>query len=163
MNSAESPDCPTWPGDAGARRLLAHVVAACAAREPDDFPARLEAGLRAALESFAAEPELAAELTLDPLMGDDENALDALRVWLARFGELLSDAVDDDPRTTTSRLSFLAAFLVGGVRFQIARLVLKGEVAELPRLLPGLLETLLAFYFEPGEPRRLAQAALAGR
>jgi hypothetical protein len=59
--------------------------------------------------------------------------------------------------------SFLAHFLIGGVRHEIGRRIRDGQPSELPGLLPGMLEGLLAFYFEPGEPRRLAQAALAGR
>jgi len=150
-----------WAGDAGARRLYAQVRDACEGGE--DLPTRLEAGLRAALGTLAAEPELAYELTVAPWLGSDEGALDALREWIGLFGGLLRDAVASDPRTTTSDLRFLAAFLIGGVRFQIARLVIAGEAQDLLRLLPGTLEALLAYYFEPGEPRSLARAALARR
>lgn len=149
-----------WPGDSGAERLYAAVCEVC--RGDADLPARLEAALRAALEMLAADPELAWQLTVSPYMGDDENELDALRSWMARFGDLLLDAVESDPRTTSSRLPFLATFLIGGVRFQIGRLVLNHEAADLPRLLPSLLEGLLTFYFEPGEPQVLADAALGG-
>ncbi|MBS1675997.1 MAG: hypothetical protein JST08_01300 [Actinobacteria bacterium] len=155
------PDRPaSWVGDAGARRLFTHVRSACA--EHDRLPARLEAGLRAALDLLAEEPDLARLLTVDPYLGDDQVALAAQREWIGRFARLLREAVADDPRTTPSDLRFLGEFLIGGVRFQIARRVLKGESAELPRLLPGLLEGLLAYYFDPGEPPRLARAALDG-
>lgn len=148
----------SWVGDAGARRLFAHVRSACAPH--DGLPARLEAGLRAALDLLAAEPDLARLLTVDPYLGDDQAALAAQRRWIARFAGLLREAVAADPRTTPSDLRFLGEFLIGGVRFQIARCILKGETAELPRLLPGLLECLLSYYFDPGEPPRLARAAL---
>lgn len=148
----------SWSGDPGARQLLAAVSGAC--QGGADLPARLEAGLRAALEMLAAEPGLAHELTVAPWLDSEDGSLDAERVWMARFGDLLLDAVRSDPRTTSSRLPFLARFLIGGVRFQIGRLVLNGEAADLPRLLPGLLEGVLSYYFEPGEPRRLASAAL---
>jgi hypothetical protein len=137
------------------------VREACAGGE--DLPARLEAGLRAALETLATEPELAYELTVAPWLESGDGALDAERAWMARFGDLLCEAVACDPRTTPSRLPFLATFLIGGVRFQIGRLVLNKEASDLPRLLPALLEGLLSYYFEPGEPRRLAHIALAGR
>jgi hypothetical protein len=159
VEGAPGPGSP-WSGEVGARRLFALVRDAC--EDGGDLPGRLEAGLRVALDTLAARPELAYLLTVDPYLGADEGALDALRGWFARFGDLLRDAAAADPRASKEP-SFLAPTLIGGIRFQIARLVLKGETSDLVRLLPGTLEALLAYYFEPGEPRRLAQIALAGR
>ncbi|HTT93058.1 MAG TPA: hypothetical protein VMF55_00150 [Solirubrobacterales bacterium] len=124
-----------------------------------DLPTSLEAGLRAALELFAREPDLAWLLIVDSGLGGDRAAMDGLRKWIACFGDLLREAAEADPRTSRQP-PFLAPFLIGGVRFQIARLVLADEASDLPRLLPRLLECLLAYYVEPGEPRRLARAAL---
>jgi hypothetical protein len=155
-----SADRLPWSGDAGARRLFGLVRDACEGGE--DLPSRLEAGLRAALVLLAAEPELAYELTVAPYMEPDDAALDGLGEWLGRFGGLLRSAAVEDPRASQES-SFVAHFLIGGVRFQVGRLVLNGEASDLPRLLPGTLEALLAYYFEPGEPRRLAHIALAGR
>jgi hypothetical protein len=154
-------DLPAWSGDAGARRLFAQVRAACAGRG-EDLPNRLEAGLRAALGMLAAEPDLAYELTVAPYVGGDEAALDGLREWLGRLGGLLDEAAAGDPRTTTTELTYLAPFLVGGVRFQIARLVIAGETPDLLRLLPGTLEALLGYYLEPCGPRTPARAAVGG-
>jgi hypothetical protein len=147
-----------WSGDAGARRLFASVSRACAGGE--GLPKRLEAGLGAALEMLARDPELAHLLTVEPYLGGKGDALDAQRDWIECFGDLLRDAAAADSRASRDP-AFLAPFLIGGVRFQIARLVLNGEGSELQRLLPGLLEGLLGCYFEPGEPERLAPAALA--
>jgi hypothetical protein len=149
---------PEWSGEPATRRLFVLVRDAC--QGGDDFPARLEAGLRAALEMLAAEPRLAYQLTVTPWLQSDDGELDALRTWTAHFGDLLRDAAASDPRTTPSSIPFLSTFLIGGVRFQIGRLVLRDEASDLIRLLPGLLEGLLAYYFEPGEPRALADAAL---
>jgi hypothetical protein len=143
-----------WSGEEGARRLFELVRSACAGA--GDLPTRLEAGLRVALDTLAEEPELAHLLTAEPYLGDDEDALDAQHGWIERFGGLLRDAAAEDPRATTAP-PFLAPFLIGGVRFQIARLAINGEVSDLPRLLPGTLDALLAYYFEPGEPRALAR------
>jgi hypothetical protein len=148
-----------WPGEAEARRLLACVSAAC--EKEEGLPARLEAGLRAALGLFAAEPDLARLLTVDPYLTGDPEAFAAYEAWVARLGRLLEDAAAADPDASEGP-SFLARFLIGGVRMMIARLVLRGEAAELMRLLPGTLETMLAYYFEPDEPARLARLALAG-
>jgi hypothetical protein len=149
--------------DAAARRLFALVCDACAGAE--DLPARLEAGLRAALSMLADEPGLAYLLTASPGAGADadRHALDAQREWIGRLGALLHDAAASDPRASSVEPSFLPPFLIGGVHFQIARLVLAGEGSDLLRLLPGTLEALLAYYFEPGESIPLAQAALAAR
>jgi hypothetical protein len=149
-----------WPGDAGARRLYELVRGACA--EADDFPGRLATGLRAALEMLAADPELAHLLTVQPYLGGDDGALDAQRDWIDRFGDLLRDAAAADAQASREP-SFVAPFLIGGVRFQIARLILAGDCPDLSRHMPEILEAVLAYYFEPGEPRRLARAALAGQ
>jgi hypothetical protein len=144
-----------WSGDAGAQRLFGLVRSACAGA--GDLPTRLEAGLRVALETLAADPELAHLLTAEPYLGDDEAALEAQREWIRRFGELLRDAAAKDPGASAGP-PFLAPFLIGGVRFQIARLAINREVSELPRLLPGMLDAVLAYYLEPGEPRPLVRA-----
>jgi hypothetical protein len=150
----------SWQGESGAEQLFERVRSTCDTRR--GLPGRLEAGLRAALAMLAEEPDLARLLTVDPYLGDDQVALDAHRAWIRRFGDLLRSAAAEDPRTSRES-DFLAYFLIGGVRFQIARLVLKGEGPALPRLLPGLLEALLADYFEPGDPPDLAREALADR
>lgn len=147
-----------WSGEPGARRLFDRVRDACAGGE--DLPARLEAGLRAVLGMLAAEPELAFLLTVEAYLYADGAALDAQREWLERFGALLRDAAASDPRASPAEPSFLAPFLVGGVRHQIGRLVIAGEARDLLRILPETLEALLAYYFEPGEPIPLARAAL---
>lgn len=149
-----------WSGEAAAGRLLALVRDSCAAET--DLPGRLAAAIRATLDFLAADPDLARLLTVDPYLGSDEEAFDAQRRWTGRFGTLLREAVADDQRTATSDVSFLSDFLIDGVRLQIARLLLRDEASGLPRLLPSLLEVLLAYYFEPGEPRRLTRAALDG-
>jgi hypothetical protein len=125
-----------------------------------ELPTRLEAALRTALAMFSADPEFARRLTVDSHLGADQAALDAQREWMGRFGKLLDAAAASDPRASREP-SFLAPFLIGGVRFQIARHLSNGEASDLSRLLPSFLEGLLSYYFEPGEPRRLAEAALA--
>jgi hypothetical protein len=129
----------------------------------EGLAARLEAGLRTTLGRFASDADLACLLTVDAFLDGRDGAPDASRRWVGRFGELLRDAAASDPRASAVESSFLAPFLIGGVRHEIARLVLDGKASDLLGLLPGMLEALLAFYLEPGEPRRLARAALARR
>jgi hypothetical protein len=112
---------------------------------------------------FASDPDLVRLLTVDAFLEREDGALEASRRWVGRFGELLREAAASDPRTSAVETSFLSTFLIGGVRHEIGRRLRDGDASELPGLLPDMLEALLAFYFEPGEPRHLAQAALAGR
>lgn len=146
------------PAEAGARRLF--VCVRDAGSGGHDFPTRLEAGLRAALDLLAREPGLARLLTVDRrLVGSgQEGDLDAERRWLRRLGRLLDEAAGADPRCTPPPFP-CGPFLVGGVRFLIGRTLSGGAASELPRLLPDLLEIILAYYFEPGVPERLATGA----
>lgn len=148
-----------WKGEEGAARLFEDVRAACAGR--DGLPARLEAALRVTLVVFEADPALARLLTVDPYLEAEDVALDGLRRWIGRFGSLLRDAVAEDSRIRASDLPFLAGFVISGVRLQIGRRVLNGEAGDLLHLLPNLLAGVLAYYFEPGEPIPLAEAAIA--
>jgi hypothetical protein len=145
-----------WPGDHAAERLRDAVLAPCATRA--DFPGKVEAALRVTLRLLAADPELAHLLTAQPYVGGDEQALRAQQHWQSRFGDMLRDAAAGHP-APASRPRFLEPFLIGGVRFQIGRQVLAGEAAQLERLLPDLLEPLLAFYLGPEEAGRIARAA----
>ena len=142
------------PEDAAVDRFLASVRDACEAEE--GLPAALTAGLRVALGQLAADPRLADQLTVATCADPD-----AEQRLLAAFGELLREAVAHDPRATPLPFDCLATFLVSGVRFRIAQMVVRDGAADLPRLLPSLLEGLLSYFFEPGEPRLLAPAALA--
>jgi hypothetical protein len=149
------------PEEGAAERLFARVRDACA--EADGLPGHLEAGLRVALGGLAADPELARLLTLDPLPGGADDAwIEVGRELVGRFGALLRDAAAADPRASREP-DFVAPFVIDGVRFQIARLVLAGETSDLLELVPGTLEGLLAYWFEPGRARALSRAAIARR
>ena len=147
---------PPWSGDAGAGRLFSAVRGACA--EVEGLPSSLAVGLWTALEILGEGP--LRRPSHGPALPRRGRGGPRCPARVDRpLGALLRDAAANDPRASRPP-SFLAPFLIGGVRFQIARLVLAGEGSELLRLLPGTLEALLAYYFEPGEPRRLARAAL---
>jgi hypothetical protein len=94
-------------------------------------------------DTLSADPELARLLTAEAHLGTDEEALKAQRRWIGRFGGLL-DAAASDPRATPVEAAFLAPFLIGGARYQIARFVVNGRGSQLPRLLSEIFEALLA-------------------
>jgi hypothetical protein len=118
------------------------------------FPPRLRPPLAPPLALFAAEPELARQLTVDPCLGDEAD-LACQQRWSKRYGALLRHAAAERPETLTHP-PFLEPTLIGGITFQISRSVLAGEAAELETLLPGLLEFVLVYYLVPQDASRIA-------
>jgi hypothetical protein len=142
--------------ESGAERLLDEITAAC--ESAVNFPQRLEAGLRATLELFAAEPRLGLLLTARPSDGD-ELALRRQERWQERFGDLLREAAAKSPGAH-SQPSFVAPVLIAGIRWQIShRLLSDGGPERLEDLLPSLMEFVLACYLGPYDtsPRSLSR------
>jgi hypothetical protein len=135
-----------WDFEAGSERLLSEITAAC--ESEGNFPQRIEAGLRATLDLFAAEPELGLLLTARPAAGD-ELAIRRQQRWQERFGGLLRDAASRSP-AAAAHPPFVETFLVAGIRWQIACRLLAGDGSErLDELLPDLMEFVLSCYFGP--------------
>ena len=125
-----------------AQRLRDTIAAACDPR--DAFADRVQAGLRVALALLAADPALARLLTVEPFLGDGD-PLPRYRHWQKRYGALLRRAAAESPEALTNP-PFVEPALIGGIRSQIADLVLAGEDDRLEDLLPGFTEFLLAYY-----------------
>jgi len=140
--------------------VLAHLEGhlAAAARGEDDWPAEVVAALRAALEFFAAEPELAHFCLVEPLTATPAiatrlreavlAAVPYLRAGRARRpagAEALPDSTEDS--------------LLGGLLTLASRAVLAGEADRLPALLPDLVEFALAPYIGAEAARHLAAQA----
>jgi hypothetical protein len=72
-----------------------------------------------------------------------------------------------NPGLSPANCGYFSAQIIGGGRCSISHGNGEKPPSEgssrsvLLRLLPGILEALLAYWFEPGEPSRLARAALA--
>jgi hypothetical protein len=144
----------------GAERLYEAIGAACQAAA--DFAEQLRSALAAALALLAAEPDLARLLCLEPYLRGDE-LLESQRVWQARLAALLRQAARASPRAATHP-PFLEPLLIGGICWQLSAFVQAGQAEQLDQLLPGLLESLLAYYLGPEERVRiLAELRSAGR
>jgi len=125
------------------REHLEKVVTA-AASGPPDWPHQVSAALRAALDFFAAEPDLARLCLVDPVSATPTTAVHfrgvvlACAPALARGRELLEDPDALPPSTEDS--------LLGGAVSLAAGNVVTGRTEELPALLPDLVEFLLTPY-----------------
>lgn len=138
--------------------VLAHLQELIAeAVEPlDDWPHRVVAGLRAALDFFAAEPDLARLCLVETVTATPPIA--------ARFREAVIAAIpylepgrgerpDDDAALPDSTEDSL----IGGLVIIVSRSILAG--APLPVLLPDLADFVLSPYLGPEAAKRLAREA----
>lgn len=140
--------------------ILAHLTErlALAARAGADWPAQVIAALRAGLEFFAAEPDLARFCLVEPIT--------AAPAIAARLREAVQSAVphmragrDLRPVGAEPLPDSTEDSLLGGLLTLASRAVLAGETTSLPALLPDLVEFALAPYLGPSEARRLATRA----
>jgi AcrR family transcriptional regulator len=124
--------------------------------EAEGWPAQVKAAIAAALEFFAASPELAVLLLTEPFVAGPaisrryQQQIGRLAPLLARGRELSAEATAFP--TTTER------GLVGSIASQIGRKASAGEAAQLPALLPDLVQFVLTPYLGATEARRVAVA-----
>jgi AcrR family transcriptional regulator len=122
--------------------LEAQLVAVVA--EQDDWPAQVIAALRAALQFFATEPDLARLCLVEPVSATPTTAIRfreavlACVPALAKGREQLSDPDSLPPNTEDS--------LLGGIVSLVSRKIVTGDAARLPELLPDLVEFSLSPY-----------------
>ena len=119
-------------------------VAAEAAAPHEEWPDRVRARLAAVLEVFAANPDLARYVLIAPPRAGDEIAARYRRA----MDEVLTELTEGMPPEYVSRQPSEAveAALIGGAAALIVRKVNAGEGAELPQLLPHLVEMTLTPY-----------------
>ncbi|HEX5928474.1 MAG TPA: TetR/AcrR family transcriptional regulator [Solirubrobacterales bacterium] len=118
-----------------------------AAAEEVEWPAKVRAKLQAALEFFAANPDLAKFCLAIPQQAGDQVA-DRYRVVSDGVLDYLREGMPAGTRTPPEAVT---ASLVGGMVALVIRAVNNGEGEELPELLPDLLELFLVPYLgRPG-------------
>jgi AcrR family transcriptional regulator len=126
-----------------------------AAAAAPDWPRQVVAVLRASLDFFAAEPDLARLCLVEPLSATPTIAIRFREVVLACVPALArgrGESSDGDalpPNTEDS--------LLGGVVFLASRSILVGETVRLPTLLPSMVEFTLSPYL--GAERAAALAS----
>jgi AcrR family transcriptional regulator len=139
--------------DAGVELISQPLVEAYSSE--DEWPLRVRAAIAAALDFFAASPELARLLLTEPFVaGPDvsrryQDQIERLAGYL-RLGRQLSAEAASFPETTERGL-------IGSIASQVGRRVSAGEAERLPELLPDLTQFALGPYLGTAEARRLAR------
>jgi AcrR family transcriptional regulator len=135
------------------KELVGEALAPC-----PEWPRRLIAALRALLDFFEAEPDLARLCLVEPVTATPTIAARFREEVIAcipylKLGRAESaDAVSLPESTEDS--------LLGGLVVLTSRSILAGE-DPLPELLPDLVEFVLAPYLGPGPAKELASEAAA--
>lgn len=141
------------------RDHLAELISEAAAAEPD-WPHQVIAALRAALDFFAAEPDLARLCLLESVSATPtiairfREAVLACVPALARGRAELADLSSVLPETESS--------ILGGAVSLATRSIVAGETEKLRSLLPDLVEFTLAPYLGAPRASELAATACAG-
>jgi AcrR family transcriptional regulator len=133
------------------RDHLEGVLSDAAATETD-WSRKTVAVLRAALEFFAAEPDLARLCVVEPVSATPATAIRFREVVLACVPALARGRVESaealPPSTEDS--------LLGGIVSLTTRSILAGETEQLPQLLPNLVEFTLTPYLGADRAAALA-------
>jgi AcrR family transcriptional regulator len=147
-------DCYLAAFDAVAAILAERLGEAWAS--DSEWPLRIRAALAAALELFAASPELATLLLSEPFVAGPSIArryqeqVSRLSAFLAE-GRALSEQADILPPTTERGL-------LGSIGSQIARKVSAGDASDLPGMLPDLTQFALTPFLGTASARRISRA-----
>lgn len=127
--------------------------------DTEEWPAKVRGALAAALEFFAASPELARLLLTEPFVAGPaisrrhQEEVGRAAAFLAQ-GRALSPEAASFPATTERGL-------IGSIASQIGRKASAGKAAELPGLLPDLVQFALTPYFGAAEARRIGHEGRA--
>jgi AcrR family transcriptional regulator len=125
------------------RDHLAELISSAAASEPD-WPHQVIAALRAALDFFAAEPDLARLCLLESVSASPTIAIGFREAVLACVPALArgrSELADPEallPETESS--------IIGGAVSLVTRSIVAGQTEKLPDLLPDLTDFTLSPY-----------------
>ncbi len=137
--------------------VAVHLLEAAQARASQErtWPGQVRARIAAALECFAANPDLAHfYLIAPPRAGEKIAARNRLSV-----GRVLAVLTAGIPRDVQAPSQAVQSALVGGIVGLIVHKVEAGEGERLPELLPDLVALFLAPYLGREEAARLARAA----
>jgi AcrR family transcriptional regulator len=132
---------------------LAELIAEAAAPEPD-WPHQVIAALRAALEFFAAEPDLARLCLLESVSATPTIAIrfrEAVLAGVPALSRGRSELADPDsllPETESS--------IIGGAVSLATRSIIAGEPEKLPDLLSDLTDFTLSPYLGAEHAAKLA-------
>lgn len=141
------------------RDHLEELVSEAAASE-GDWPHQTIAALRAVLEFFAAEPDLARLCLIESVSATPRIAIRFREAVLACVPALAQGRAElDDP---DSLLPKTEDAILGGIVSLATRSILAGETASLPDLLPDLVDFSLAPYLGAERAAELATTVSRG-
>jgi AcrR family transcriptional regulator len=150
-------DCYLAAFDAAGELLSDRLVEGYGSVE--EWPGKVRAAIAAALDFFAASPELAKLLLTEPFVAGPsvsrryQEQIERLAPYL-REGRGLSEEAAAFPDTTERGL-------IGSIASQVGRKVSAGEAERLPDLLPDLTQFALSPYLGAAEARRVARGERA--
>jgi AcrR family transcriptional regulator len=147
---ASKEECFVATYDLIAEHLL--ELAEAAAAEQEGWPRCVRAALAAALEGFAANPDLARFILIAPPRAGEKIA-EHYRRWAERTLAQLTTGI---PETVAHPSDNVQNALIGGMAGLIVRRVEAGEGERLAELLPDLTELFLTPYLGREEAARLA-------
>jgi hypothetical protein len=143
-----------FPGALG--RLQVSILDAC--RRQDTWPAKVAAGVAAAADFAATEPETARMLTIQALIQRPDGGRRYMRM-IQHFAELLGAEAPRDRRRPVST----ERALVGGVATTIADHIREETLGDLRAEVPALVELVLVPYLGQAEARRWASREARAR
>lgn len=140
------------------RDHLEDVLVSAAASEPD-WPHQVIAALRAALAFFSAEPDLARLCIVEPVSATPATAIRFREAVLACAPALARGRAEMKGEETLPEST--EDSLIGGMISLATGTLLAGDAAQLPALLPNLVEFALAPYLGAERAASLAAQAAA--
>jgi AcrR family transcriptional regulator len=132
-----------------------------AAGGEDDWPHRVIAGLRAALEFFAGEPELARFCLLEAVSATPTIAIrfrEAVLMGAPALAEGRAELADQ-----AALLPETEDAILGGIVSLATRSIISGETEKLPELLPDLVDFSLSPYLGVERAAELADESRPSR
>jgi hypothetical protein len=132
------------------------VVDACAEIAPTEWTARVHAGLDALLTLLAGEPPLATIVLAEGLRAG-RGIYDRYQGAVEGFVPLLREGAPDPPGAAPVPQATDEA-VVGGVAALLSRRVIAGETEDLTKLIPDILEFVLAPHLGTEGARRIISA-----
>jgi len=141
--------------DEASGRLMTAIRAAIDAEET--FEGKASAGFRAFLELLAASPAFA-KMCIVEVLAAGPDAIARRARTMEEFTAFFEDAAERTLVRENPPSPLIAETIVGGVYETVYRRIARGETAELPKLLPDLVESALLPYVgerKAAEQRRL--------
>jgi AcrR family transcriptional regulator len=153
-NFADKRECVLTAHEAALDRFVADLVGACARKS--EWPAKVAAGVNAAIAFVTARPEEARLLIVDPVAADPTLASRVLASQDHLVGMLRSGREQSSRAASLPELTERA--LVGAASSVIGSRLLAGQADRLQALGPELIQLMLMPYVGATEARQIVEA-----